>query len=133
VFTGQPAEFDDSCGNRRVRATVAAGQREFASSDQRTGGESDGCGAPRQRICAHWPGGRGRSHRPPCRERASSGGSPTVVLAAGDVEDPAVAAAVVGNSPVAPVNTDRGPPAGGGRRAVRVAAAALANRKGFHL
>jgi len=103
--------------------TVAAGEDEFVELDE--------AGNPRKKAARGGGGGRPRpqanvrkkaaARRRPAAIPTPAGGDATQVVADVDdedldVEDPAVVAAVVGIPPVAPVNTDRRPSGGGGRR-----------------
>ena len=99
--------------------TVAVGEDEFVELDE--------AGNPRKKAARG--GGRPRpqaavrkkaaARRRPAAVPTPAGAEPSELVADVeddlDVEDPAVAAAVVGIPPVAPVNTDRRP-SGGGRR-----------------
>jgi small subunit ribosomal protein S2 len=99
--------------------TVAVGEDEFVELDE--------AGNPRKKAARG--GGRPRpqanvrkkaaARRKPAAVPTPAGAEPAELVADVDddldVEDPAVAAAVVGIPPVAPVNTDRRP-SGGGRR-----------------
>jgi small subunit ribosomal protein S2 len=101
--------------------TVAVGEDEFVELDE--------AGNPRKKA-ARGGGGRPRpqanvrkkaaARRKPAAVPTPAGAEPSELVADVDddldVEDPAVAAAVVGIPPVAPVNTDRRPSGGGGGR-----------------